>query len=738
MASNRYTRWLERSSHNTSLRIAQMYFREKERGQPAPIFKPAFFFAILRRVFFIFLSLFRFKKELFTNYQGKSFLDNFKRLIGIHKLKFDDLLPLQVTFEPFALPKHDAPLVSIIICVHNHIDFTYNCLLSIRNHTQHINYEIIVVNDCSTDGTQGVLATIDNLVLINNHDNIGFLRSCNKALLSAQGKFVCFLNNDIQVRPNWLEHLIAPFNHMDDVGLVGPKLLYPYGLLQEAGGLVDYQGKPSNYGKFKDPEHPYYNYLRETDYCSGACIVVKKTDMDKLSGFDDAFAPAYYEDTDLAFRIRYLLGKKVYYQPLSEIIHFEGVSSGKIANGKNVKDYQEINAELFLSRWKKTFKTFPQTTDPLQTARKFIRSSKTITIIDSLLPTFDQDSGSRRIFEIIKLMLRLGFEVMYMPQAMPKQEPYYSTLVNMGVVVVCKRSFDKTTRRLLRLLAPLIDIAWICRPTNNRKHGLLAKKLGLYWMNDTVDLHFLREERAVSIQGIGKRNLRRLQRRKNQELSLMRQADTVIAITATEAKLLQTYGINHTVVIPNVHFPADDVQPSFENRNDLCFIGGYRHSPNVDAAVWLVEEVMPLVWSKRPDIKINLLGSLPPPRVSRLHTDKVNVPGFIPEVSRYFLSSKIFVAPLRFGAGMKGKIGQSFEYGLPVITTSIGAEGMGLINGHHYVHAESASDFAQAILRLYDDKRFWSTLSKGASEALQPYIPERIMEKLDNILNKTS
>lgn len=738
MASNRYTKWLERSNHNVCLRIAQTYYGKKERGLAVPYLRPSFLFAIIQRLFLVFLSLFRFKKELFSSYRNRSVRAVVKRLVGIHKFEILDMIPTPIEFSPFSVPSSDNPSVSIIVCVHNHIDFTYNCLLSILRNTQNISYEIIVVNDCSTDETKEVLGTIENLIVIENLENLGFLRSCNKAITRARGEYVCFLNNDTQVRPGWLEQLIAPFNQFGDVGLVGAKLLYPYGLLQEAGGIVNYHGQPSNYGKFDDPDHPYYGYLRQADYCSGACILIPKRYLDELNGFDEAFAPAYYEDTDLAFRIRYKLNKKVYYQPLAEIIHFEGVSSGKVSDGSNIKGYQQVNAKKFMDRWGEVFKTFPQTTEPLQVARKFIQAPKTVAIIDSLLPTFDQDSGSRRMFEIVKMMLRLGIEVIYMPQARPKQEPYYSMLVNMGVLVVVIPKYEKTTRRLLRLLAPIIDIAWICRPDNNRKHGRLAKQLGLHWLNDTVDLHFLREERAASIQGMRKKGLRRIKHRKNRELLLMRQSDLVIAITTSEADVLRQHQINHSTVVPNVHFAADGPHPDFNKRDGLCFIGGYRHPPNVDAAVWLVEEVMPLVWSKRPDIKINLLGSMPPPKVNELKAKMVNVPGYIPDVSSYFRSSKIFVAPLRYGAGMKGKIGQSFEYGLPVITTSIGAEGMDLLDGHHYIHAESASDFAQAILKLYDDERLWTKLSKGASEAIQPYIPERIMEKLDHILSENS
>ena len=604
------------------------------------------------------------------------------------------------------------------------------------NNTDGISYEVILVNDCSADETKRVLSTIENVVVVDNEKNIGFLKSCNKALGYAKGRYICFLNNDVQVQIGWLKNLTMPFENFNDVGLVGAKLIYPYGLLQEAGGIVNYKGEPANYGKFQDPNHIHYNYLRQTDYCSGACILLLKTDLDELKGFDDTFAPAYYEDTDLAFRVRYRLKKKVYYQPLSRVIHFEGVSSGKISDGNNVKSYQQINAEKFKERWAEVFKTFPPTRDFVANARKFIPARKTVLIVEPLLPSFDQDSGSRRMFELIKLFIRLSCNVIFSPDAKTQEEPYYTTLVNMGVWVLNKPVFQKSSKGNLRLVAPWVDIAWVCRPNMNGKYGKFIKKLGIRWINDTVDLHFVREERALHFLESDRRTTKRIERHKRQELSLIKASDTVITVTSTEAELLKDYGIEHIDVIPNIHYPIVANPPSFRNRRDICFIGGYRHKPNVDAAVWLVKEIMPLVWMQRPEIDVYLLGSLPPREVTELQSERVFVPGYVEDVSSYFLSSKVFVAPLRYGAGMKGKIGHSFEYGLPVVTTDIGAEGMRLTDGEHYLRAETADDFASAIVELYENEVLWSKLSKGAIAALEPYSPERVMGKLNDILDR--
>src|SRR5690606_16453639 len=235
---------------------------------------------------------------------------------------------------------------------------------------------------------------------------------------------------------------------------------------------------------------------------------------------------------------------------------------------------------------------------------------------------------------------------------------------------------------------------------------------------------------------INERKKGKVDRHKRRELALMRAADAVVVVTPTEAELLLEYGINHVTVIPNIHYPVHQVSPGFTAKQGICFIGSYRHLPNIDAVKWLINEIMPLVWQKLPSVPVYLLGDVPPKPVTDLMSEKVHVPGYLADVSPYFLSSRIFVAPLRFGAGMKGKIGQSFEFGLPVVTTDIGAEGMALIDRKHYLRANTAEAFAMAILELYHDGQLWHELSRGTQSALAPYARERVKQSLIELLEQ--
>ena len=221
------------------------------------------------------------------------------------------------------------PIVSIIIPVYNNIEFTLECLLSIQRYTEGILYEIIVVDDGSTDHTQDIISNIKNITYLRNPKNLGFVHTCNKGAEKARGKYVLFLNNDVQVTKGWLEELVNTFKNFLDVGAVGPKIIYPYSRLQEAGAVVNQDCSTHLIGVTDDPELPRYNYVRAVDYCSGACLLIKTDIFHEIGAFDDDLSPSYCEDIDLCFRLRQR-GLQILYNPKALIIHHLSVTSDSL------------------------------------------------------------------------------------------------------------------------------------------------------------------------------------------------------------------------------------------------------------------------------------------------------------------------------------------------------------------------------------------------------------------------
>lgn len=635
---------------------------------------------------------------------------------------------------------YEKPLVSIIIPIHNHLDYTFNCLQSLlKNIDSKTAYEVIIVDDCSTDKSNIFFKQcVKGVAYYRNEANLGFIKSCNKGATHARGKLICFLNNDVQICKSWLESLIETLGN-NEFGCVGSKLIYANGLLQEAGGIVYNDANAANYGKYRDAEDPEYNYQREVDYCSGASLMFRKDEFETLGYFNTDLAPAYYEDTDMCFRIRHILGKKVIYQPLSQVIHFEGISSGTNVDEHSIKRFQKINNQKFFEIWQKELKNYAALGQAQQALKRY-HANKTILFIDDTVPTPNKDSGSVRLFEILKIVRALGYHIIFIPNDGEKNGIYFNELIYIGVEVLYRFPNRRSIMKRVAEKVNEIDFVWICKPHNNTPFEFLfTLKPSLKRIYDTIDLHFIRMKREADLTNNGLL-IQESEVIKGKELEFARKADFTIAITPEEEEVLKMEGIRNTMVIPNIHKKCYDEQnfSAFNDRSGLIFIGGYAHKPNVDAAKWLVEEIMPKVWSVIPDIAVTLLGSNPSPEVLALKSERVKVPGFINHVDNYFNNARVFVAPLRFGAGMKGKIGQSLSYALPIITTDIGAEGIGLKSNEHFIQANSADDFAAAIINLYSDMALWYKISEGSKKVLEKYHPNRIKNTIDSLFSHLS
>ena len=632
------------------------------------------------------------------------------------------------------------PIVSVIIPVYNNFLYTFNCLNALSKVlNDSFPYEVIVVDDTSTDETEQKLSMISGIRVLRNPVNSGFIQSCNSGAALARGRYLYFLNNDTQILGNSLEPMISVIEKDSQVGAVGSKLLYNDGRLQEAGGIIWQDASGWNYGRLQNPEEPEYNYLREVDYCSGASLLVRSDLFEKLGGFSREFLPAYYEDTDLCFALRNL-GYKVMYQPQSRVVHYEGITSGTDV-GSGVKQYQEVNKTRFETKWRDVLANhLPSDSSYVPQGARRLQSKPTILVIDSYVPLYDRESGCVRLLGILKIFLELGYSVIFLPDNGTPEEPYTSTLQSMGIEVLYHtQAQPDLSQQLLERLA-LVNFIWLCRPELCDKYlELIRHHSEIPIIYDTIDLHFLRLKRQEHYLSKDYQNTtwswpvyQKL------ETKFAQAADATVVVTDVEKKTLEELGIDNICIIPNIHNLTCQNFNDFEQRSGLVFIGSYNHPPNIDAVIWLCQEIMPIVWESHPEICLTLLGSNVKDEVKALASEKVIVTGYVPEVDPYFIKNRVFVAPLRFGAGMKGKIGHSMSYGLPVITTSIGAEGMGLKDSYDVLIADDPRSLASSIIKLYYDRELWVQISQNSLETIEQYSPEKVKSKLAQLLESLS
>ncbi len=635
---------------------------------------------------------------------------------------------------PFTMPSSESPLVSIVIPVYNQLHHTWNCLSSLQETAGTVPFEVIVVDDGSADETAREIPRIRGVRFHKNPQNLGFIGACNAGAALAKGRFVLFLNNDTAVQPGWLEPLVRTFDEFERVGLVGSKLVYPDGRLQEAGGIIFNDGAGWNYGRFDHPEDPRYDFPREVDYCSGAAILIERELFQRFGGFDTLYTPAYYEDTDLAFKVR-AAGLRVIYQPASRVVHFEGITSGT-DTGSGVKRYQVVNQQKFRERWAEALTQQPEPTDHSRIAMAAShRVQGRILMIDATTATPDQDSGSVRYMNLLRVLHSMDWQATFFADNRAYIPRYTEELRALGVEVQFHPWLGDVVA-FFRERGREFDAVMVSRHYVARHYIELIREYApqARLLFDTVDLHYLREQRAAAVDG-SEAMARQAAATREAELDLVRRSDATIVVSPVEQELLGREAEGHRVeVLSNIH-QLVGCRADYAQRKDIWFVGGFQHQPNVDAMQWFVADIWPRVHPQLPGVVFHIVGSKMPPEIAALAGNGVEVHGFVSDLDRFLDGCRIAVAPLRYGAGVKGKVNQSMAHGQPVVATPIAVEGMAIESGVEALVADSAEHFAEAMVRLYRDPDLWKSLSDaGLSNTRQHFSFEAAREALIRIL----
>ena len=362
-------------------------------------------------------------------------------------------------------------------------------------------------------------------------------------------------------------------------------------------------------------------------------------------------------------------------------------------------------------------------------------SQKTILFASRDFPAHDKESGANRLKELILIYKELGYNCIIFAPHMFEDDSYVKFYQQRNVIVYIENTKYRNIYDFLSSFKK-IDYVWFNGPLalNLFYEKMKAVLSSAKFIYDMVDIHFLRFKRAIELEPTRislKKNYKHFFRL---ETVVAPQLDYIIAISDKEKAIMSQYADkNKIITVSNIHYPKIDIseRKSFSESKGITFIGSI-HEPNIDAVKFLYEKIMPIVWKTNPELEVSIIGNVAEKLDLKLFP-KFKFLGFVESIEEHFMNSRIMVAPLRFGAGVKGKIGQAFEYFLPVITTDIGAEGMRLNNHKNVLIANDENSFAQAILQLNNDEELWNTLSQNSIDSLKPFSIESVSSTLKKI-----
>lgn len=637
-------------------------------------------------------------------------------------------------------PEPEAPVLSAIVPVFNHFDYTASLLQQLRLFAAanpSLGLEVIVVDNGSTDETPQLVGYMPGIKLLRFPAPMGYPAACNAGAAAARGKVLLFLNNDIEIMPGSLERIVGAFESEQDLGALGGKIIKMNCQLQEAGGIIWNDGSTWGYGRGDNPLSPRYQFRRDVDYCSGCFLAVEADLFHKLGQFDEQFSPGYYEETDLCARI-WSAGRRVVYDPAISITHYEyaSFSSGRpetIAVGLMAR-----NKEKFVRKNRAFLATRPRfSPDKADSAAS--RSGPhmpRVLFIEDLVPRREIGSGFCRSEDMVREFLAAGWWVtIWAMNKLPGIEPVDHPLCEVVYATEQKGGLDAYLRKSPTAFA----LIWLCRTHNLRGYAdAIARWRGEHPQGKVIcDSEAVASVRPWLSKELGRGTMPDLKHIEAQiplpqlerEMKGHIVADAFVAVSELDMKLISLV-TSGPVKILGHKMPLRMTPNPFEERKDLLFCGAVHEegSPNYDSLIWFVNRVAPILKRDLPGVKLKVVGYWRPsvPIPPMLYDDSVELIGPVNDLTPYFAKARLFVAPTRVAAGIPHKVHESMGLGLPVVVTPIldcQLQGFGSEQAPAYFAAQNFSPeaFAKAIVAAYSDAERWNRVRASAAESLDKH-----------------
>jgi len=575
-----------------------------------------------------------------------------------------------VIFHEESFTKYQNPKVTVAVYSNGDKGDTKLCLEHIKKNTIYTEYEIVLLEK--------------------NFENLTDIR----------GKYVVFLQNSCLVQYNWLAPMVYLMEEDAEVGMVGSKILHPNGSLLEAGGILWPDGSKESYGKGQPPECSEYNYVKEVDYISGVSVMLPVSLWKDIRESGIRLEDMLGRETELAAEIR-KHGKKVVFQPASEVTYL----GNQDAFTEETKVHSRV--QRFAARDRK-------------------KNQKTIVFFSYGVPTPDCDAGSVTIFSYLFLFVRKGYIVKFVPMSFQRMPRYSILLEQMGIEVLYGDYYRKNIDSWLSDNREEIEFAFINYPGCGERFMKTLKEAGIKTCYYGHDLHYLRKQREYELNR-EKSDLEASEKYYSLEKELINAADFVYYPSYVEEEIVKKeFGKENVKAIPAYvyHESESEVKYCPENRKGIMFIGGYKHLPNVDAVLWFAKDIYPGI-SSNGQIPFFIVGSNEPPEVQALDAPGIIHKGYVTdeELEELYRQVKLVIAPLRYGAGVKGKIINTLYQGVPLVSTSVGVEG--ILEADRYIAvADNAEDFGKKVMELYYDEDTLLQMSQGYGEIIRKYFSD--------------
>jgi GT2 family glycosyltransferase/glycosyltransferase involved in cell wall biosynthesis len=620
--------------------------------------------------------------------------------------------------------KSPNPVVSVILVLFNRAELTLACLRSLLENTSD-NIEVIIVDNASSDLTPRLLDRIRGARIIRNSENRNFLLAVNQAAREASGRYLLLLNNDAQLLPGSLRAAVQTLQSGPDIGAVGGRIILFDGSLQEAGSILWRDGSCLGYGRGDNPFASAYMFRRDVDYCSGAFLLTPRSVWQQLGGFDEAFVPAYYEETDYCARL-WENGLRVVYEPAASLLHYEFASS----KPTRATELQARHQEVFARRHAVLLQRRPAASlDEVLVARMSDAPGKPaqprILFIDDRAPHPWLGSGFPRARTIVLALRKRGYFVTLFPMAVLEEDwaTLYSDLPR--EIEVMNEMGPQLLEAFVRHRRGYYDVVIISRPHNmNYLKPILDEHPD--WFKDTsiiYDAEALFAPRDVALRQMRGEQLSEaeIEQIYQDEIGLTSVADAVIAVSELDRAEFRNHGVAQVHLLGHCLEPVPTLTP-FDRRRGFLFVGAIHEeaSPNGDSMIWFLSEIWPQIQARLgSDIPLTIAGINCSDKVSSLAGPSVRITGYLDDITSLYESARVFVAPTRYAAGIPHKVHEASARGLPVVATPLLARQLNWSDGKEIRVAEDAAAFAEKCVELHEQPELWTRTRDAALAAIR-------------------